>query len=151
MARFRFSLQNVLDIKVQMESMAKQEFSAAAAYLSEEEEKLRRLYSKKESLEEEAKKLLLGNLNFRDIDDNQLAIMQTKELVMEQEKAVEKAKEALERARVKMAEAVMERKTYERLREKAFEEYRLEENRAEGKTIDELTSYVHGRKALSEK
>ena len=151
MARFRFSLQNVLDIKVQMESMAKQEFSAAAANLSEEEEKLRRLYSKKESLEEEAKKLLLGNLNFRDIDDNQLAIMQTKEAIQNQEKAVEKAKESLERARVKMAEAVMERKTYERLREKAFEEYRLEENRAEGKTIDELTSYVHGRKAVSEK
>ena len=54
-------------------------------------------------------------------------------------------------ARVKMAEAVMERKTYDKLREKAFEEFRLEENRAEGKTIDELTSYVHGRKAVSEK
>ena len=151
MARFKFSLQNVLDIKVQMETLAKQEFSAASAALSEEEEKLRGLNLKKESLEEEAKKLLLGNLNFRDIDDNQLAIMQTKEAIQNQEKAVKKAEDALEMARVKMAEAVMERKTYDKLREKAFEEFRLEENRAEGKTIDELTSYVHGQKAVSEK
>lgn len=143
MARFRFSLQNVLDIKVKMETQAKQEFSAAAAKLEEEENKLGNLIQKKWNLEAEAVRLLEGNLNFRDIDDNSLSRRQTEEAIEAQKLEIKKAEELLEMARVKMAEAVMERKTYERLREKAFEEFVREENRAEGKTVDELTSYTH--------
>jgi flagellar FliJ protein len=146
MARFRFSLQNVLDIKVKMETQSKQEFSAAAAKLEEEENKLGNLIQKKWNLEAEATKLLEGNLNFRDIDDNALSRKQTEEAIEAQKLEVKKAEELLELARVKMAEAVMERKTYDRLREKAFEEFIREENRAEGKTVDELTSYTHVKK-----
>ncbi len=146
MARFRFSLQNVLDIKEKMETQSKQEFSAAVNALNEEEEKLDVLLLKKHNLEEEAVKLLSGNLNFRDIDDNQLARMQTDEAIKEQREAIKRAEDVLEKARVKMAEAVMERKTYEKLREKAFQEFVAEENRAEGKSIDELTSFTHGQK-----
>ena len=146
MARFRFSLQNVLDIKEKMETQSKQEFSAAVNALNEEEEKLDVLLLKKHNLEEEAFKLLSGNLNFRDIDDNQLARMQTDEAIKEQREAIKRAEDVLEKARVKMAEAVMERKTYEKLREKAFQEFVAEENRAEGKSIDELTSFTHGQK-----
>ncbi len=146
MARFRFSLQNVLDIKEKMETQSKQEFSAASAALAAEEEKLDLLLLKKHNLEEEAVGLLSGDLNFRDIDDNQLARMQTDEAIKEQREVIKKAEEVLEAARIKMAEAMMERKTYEKLREKAFQEYVAEENRAEGKSIDELTSFTHGQK-----
>ncbi len=97
-------------------------------------------------MEEEAVKLSTYNLNFRDIDDNQLARMQTDEAIKEQREAIKRAEDVLEKARVKMAEAVMERKTYEKLREKAFQEFVAEENRAEGKSIDELTSFTHGQK-----
>ena len=76
MARFRFSLQNILELKMKMETQAKQEFSAAAAALAAEEEKLDVLRLKKHNLEQEAEALLYGELNFRDIDDNQLARMQ---------------------------------------------------------------------------
>ncbi len=146
MARFRFRLQNILAVKEKMETQAKQEFSAAAAVLDEENEKLAGLRNKKKDLEDEAVVLLSGNLNFRDIDDNQLARLQTDEAINLQIQAVKKAEDELEKARVKMGEAVMERKTYEKLREKAFDEFVREENRAEGKQVDELTSYTHGQK-----
>ncbi len=146
MARFRFSLQNVLNIKEKMETQAKQEFAECIARLNEEERKLDVLVLKKHNLEEEAERLLMGNLNFRDIDDNQLARLQTEEAIHLQKEAIKKAEEEVEEARVKMAEAMMERKTYDKLREKAFEEFVAEENRAEGKVIDELTSYTHGQK-----
>jgi len=41
---------------------------------------------------------------------------------------------------------MMERKTYDKLREKAFDEFMAEEKRAESKMVDELTSYTHGQK-----
>ncbi len=146
MARFRFSLQNILELKMKMETQAKQDFSAAAAALAAEEEKLDILRLKKHNLEQEAEALLVGELNFRDIDDNQLARMQTDEAIMIQKDAIRRAEEVLERARIKMAEAMMERKTYDKLREKAFEEFMADEKRAESKMVDELTSYTHGQK-----
>ncbi len=146
MARFRFSLQNILELKMKMETQAKQDFSAAAAALAAEEEKLDILRLKKHNLEQEAEALLFGELNFRDIDDNQLARMQTDEAIMIQKDAIRRAEEVLERARIKMAEAMMERKTYDKLREKAFEEFMTDEKRAESKMVDELTSYTHGQK-----
>ena len=45
-----------------------------------------------------------------------------------------------------MAEAMKERKMHETLREKAFEAFLQEENHAESKAIDELTSYTYGQK-----
>ena len=129
-----------------METQSKQEFSAAVAKLQEEENKLGNLIQRKWNLEAEAVKLLEGELNFRDIDDNALSRRQTEEAIENQKLEVKKAEELLELARIKMAEAVMERKTYDRLREKAFEEFVAEENRAEGKIVDELTSYTHVKK-----
>ena len=147
MAKFRYSLQNILDIKLKMETQAKQEFAAAAAALSAEEEKLDLLKLKKESLENKAATLLTGPLNFRDIDDNSLERTQTDQAIADQKKQIKKAQAVLETCRKKMEEAMTERKTYEKLRERAFEEYMLEEKRAESKAIDELTSYTYGQKA----
>ena len=59
---------------------------------------------------------------------------------------VDKAKEIVEAARERMAEAMKERKMHETLREKAFEAFLQEENHAESKAIDELTSYTYGQK-----
>ena len=131
---------------MKIETQAKQEFSAAVAALAEEERKLDVLQLKKHNLEQEAKALLFGELNFRDIDDNQLARMQTDEAIMLQKDEIKRAEDILEKARIKMAEAMIERKTYEKLREKAFDEFMAEEKRAESKMVDELTSYTHGQK-----
>ena len=51
MARFRYSMQSILDIKLKMENQAKQEFSAARAALDEEEAKLQRLFDRKREYE----------------------------------------------------------------------------------------------------
>ncbi len=58
-------------------------------------------------------------------------------VVMQREKEVEVAREHLN-------EAMKERKTFEKLREHAFEKFRLEENLREQKEVDELVSYRYG-------
>ena len=75
MARFRYSMQSILNIKMKMETLAKQEFSAARAALDEEEERLRQLYQRKKKYEEKARALLAGTLNIREIEENKAAIV----------------------------------------------------------------------------
>ena len=50
MARFRYSLQNILNIKEKMETQAKQEFGTAQAALNVETEHLERLKERRSCL-----------------------------------------------------------------------------------------------------
>ena len=131
MARFRFPLQSILDIKMKMETQAKQEFSLAMNELDTEEQKLLELRNRREHYQEEIRKLLQGTLKFREIEDNKNAILYLDEVIEKQQVVVAKARMKVDTARSKMTEAVKERKTYEILREQAFEEFMREENAAE--------------------
>lgn len=146
MARFRYSLQSILDIKLKMETQAKQEFSMAKIQLDEEEKKLALLFQRKETYEDEARALRSGTLNVRDLEEARNAILTMEEFIGLQEEQVAIAQTKLEKAREKMTELMKERKTHESLKEKAFEEFLMEENKQESKSIDELTSYTYGQK-----
>ena len=150
MARFRFSMQSILDIKYKLETQAKQAFAAAQAALLAEEEKLQALCDRRAGYEEKARSLLEGSLNVMDIEENKTAIIVMDGYIAEQTREVELARRKVERRREDMAEAMRERKTYETLRENAFQEFLVEENRAEGKTVDELVSYTYGQKKQAE-
>jgi len=146
MAKFRYSMQSILNIKMKMETQAKQEFSAAKNALDEEEKKLAVLKRRKAEYEEEGRTLRSGVLHVRDIEDNKNAILTMDQFIAEQRLEVKKAENKLEQARERLTDVMKERKTHETLREKAFESFLQEENRQEGKSIDELTSYTYGQK-----
>ena len=149
MARFRYSLQSILNIKEKMETQAKQEFSSAKNALDMEEEKLEGLRKRKRFYEEQASKLLSGKLDVREIEENQTAILRMDSFIEEQSIRVKKARKVLEDARERLTEVMKERKTHESLKEKAFENFLREENRQESKEIDELTSYTYGQRQVS--
>lgn len=146
MAVFRYRMQSILDIKLKMETQAKQEFAQAKLVLDREEEKLSKLMEQKRFYEERAKKLLSGKLDLLEIASNKEAILKTEEYIFEQNKRIEKAKQLLEAARVKLQEVMQERKVQESLKEKAFEAFLMEEKQQESKEIDQLTSYTYGQK-----
>lgn len=146
MARFRYSMQSILNIKLKMETQAKQEFSAAKAALDEEEERLQRLFDRKAGYEERAAGLLSGTLNVRDINENKMAVLCMDRYIEEQRLQVAKAERNLEQARERLTEVMMERKTHETLKDKAFQQFLMDEKRQESKEIDELTSYTYGQK-----
>lgn len=150
MARFRYSMQSILNIKMKMETLAKQEFSAARAALDEEEERLRQLYQRKEKYEKKARALLAGTLNIREIEENKSAIVCMEDFIVSQKMRVEMAERKLEEARERLTEVMMERKTHETLKEKAFQIFLMEEKRQESKEIDQLTSYTYGQRISEE-
>lgn len=150
MARFRYRMQSVLNLKLKMETQAQQEFGMAKAALDEEEEKLEALKLRKAGYEAEAEILLKDKLKVREIIDNKTAILRMDEYIKAQMFQVRLAEEQVDKARERLKEVMQERKTQETLRDKAFEEFMKEENRAESKEIDQLTSYTYGQKQIEE-
>lgn len=150
MAKFSYRMQNILVIKTKMEDQAKSEYATCRMRLAEEEEKLEQLYQKQQMYEEQAVYLLSSRLDVLMITENKNSILHTEELINTQKVQIHMAEQALERARVKLQGYMQERKTHERLREKAFETFLREENARESKEIDELTSYTYGQKVRNE-
>ncbi|MCI8528608.1 MAG: flagellar export protein FliJ [Lachnospiraceae bacterium] len=151
MARFRYSMQSILNIKMKMETLAKQEFSAARAALDAEEEQLQMLFDRKDGYEKKAQELLAGTLHIREIEENRVAIVCMENYIIQQQKRVEIAERALEDARERLTAVMMERKTHETLKEKAFQVFLMEEKRQESKEIDQLTSYTYGQRRSEER
>lgn len=148
MAKFRYRMQNILNIKLKLETQAKNEFAQANMELLEEQEKLAALFRKKDALLEEARQLRQkDSLSIRDIEDNKLSSELLKEQMRRQALAVNAAETRLEEKRLAMVNLMQERKTHEILREKAFQEFLMEEKAEESKQIDQLTSYTYGRNA----
>ena len=113
---------------------------------NEEEAKLLQLKNRKSAYETELKEVLLKKLDLLKIDELQNAIMRMEEYIVDQQREVEKAYRTLEKERQKLTEVMIERKSHEKLKENAFEQFLQELNSAEGKEVDELTSYTYGQK-----
>lgn len=146
MAKFLYRMQSILDIKMKLETQAKQELSNAQAALEEENRKLNALLERKKGYEQKAKELLSDHLCVQDIMDNKNAILKMDEYINIQKKNVFLANEKLGKAKEKMKEAMQERKIQEKLKENAFEVFLEEEKKNESKEVDELTSYTYGKK-----
>ena len=146
MAKFRYRMQSILNIKFKMEEQAKMQFAQAQAKLNEEEEKLQKLKDRKSLYETDLKEQLQSKLNLLKIEELQNAVMRMEEFIALQKREVDKAARVVEKERQKLTEVMMERKSHEKLKENAFEEFMQELNSAEGKENDELTSYTYGQK-----
>lgn len=143
MAKFTYKMQNILDIKYKLETQAKTSFSIAAATLNREEEKLVELNLRKQKYENRARELMADKLDFHEIKAAQAAIENMKGAIRSQTLAVHVAQRNLESARKHLQEVMTERKIHEKLKEKAFEEFKKELQKDESKAVDELVSFTH--------
>lgn len=147
MGKFSYKMQNVLDIKFKLENQAKTAFANAVAKVEEEKAKLEALKRKRTSYEAEYTRILKGKLDIRELNFCLQGIEQVKEKMKQQIVAIHVAEKNLELERERLQEVVKERKTHEKLKEYAFDEFIKEENAADSKTIDELVSYNFGKVA----
>lgn len=89
-------------------------------------------------------------LHVSDLKDNRNAMLIMDEMIETQKEQVALAQDVVEAARLKLQGVMQERKMHERLKEKALEQFIQEENAAEGKAVDELTSYTYGQRGKGE-
>lgn len=148
MAKFVYRMQSILNIKVKLETQARMQFATAKRALDDEEEKLEQLKKRREAYIEEARARRNNALSVKELRDSKTAIQIMDDFIVEQKEQVARAAQKVEEARERLKEVMLERKTHERLREKAFEEFVAELNHEESKEIDELTSYTYGQKRM---
>ena len=148
MACFRFSMQNILNMKEKLEDQAKNKYAQANARLLREQEKLEIIVARREEAREKLKLVLYETLSVSEIRTRENAVEVLKYYAMQQQLAVKRCEKEVEVAREELSEAMKERKIFEKQREKAFEQFVFEENRKEQKEVDELMSYKHGTKAV---
>lgn len=146
MAKFNYRLQNILNLMVNFEEQAKQNFAERRRILTDEEERLENLTAKQEQLENYARELRTGDIDIKKIIENKYEQKYVEDEIKKQKVKVNVARKNLEAARVRMEDAVKERKIHEKLRENAFEDFVEEESAKELMEIDGLTSYVYGIK-----
>ena len=139
-------MQSLLNIQYQLESQAKMDLGRAQMHLNEEEEKLQILIDRKEAYLEEGRLMRSDRVHIMDLKDNRNAVLIMDEMIDRQREQVALAQKVVEEARKKLQEVMQERKMHEKLREKAFVEFVREENAAEHKAVDELTSYTYGQR-----
>lgn len=151
MAKFQYRMQNILDVKLKIESQAKIAYGIANAKLEEEQQKLQKLMIRRAGYERQAKELMMGTIDIQEVRNCKRAIDTMKSLIRSQMMQVHVAEKNLEAARKRLNEVMVERKTHEKLKEKAFETFKQELQYAENKEIDELVSYTyHGKEGADE-
>lgn len=141
MAKFIFKMESILSIKYKLEDQAKAEYGLEIAKLREEERKLEVLIAKKEAYQDALTKAVQDALIIREIKILENSVENAKYNINVQKFVIKQQQQRVDQAREKLDNAMKERKTFEKLKEKAFEQFKLEIEAQERKEIDELVSF----------
>ena len=144
MAKFVYRMQSILDIKYKIEAQAKAHYAMMQMRYNEEQEKLEKMIIHKKYLEDKYRKIANGPLKVMELMEAKRAIDFQREAIKKQLIEVKVAEKNLDAARMRLNEVMKERKTHEKLREHAFDDFLLELSAEEKKEIDELVSYRYG-------
>lgn len=145
MAKFVYRMQNILNIKQKLETQAQMAYSIANQKYLEEQKVLQQYLIRRVGYEKQLKEAMQGDLNLQEVAHARANVNDMKTIVRRQMIQVHTAEKAMEDARVALNEVMQERKVQEKLREKAFEEFKQELAAAETKEIDELVSYTYNK------
>ncbi|MBQ2705494.1 MAG: flagellar export protein FliJ [Agathobacter sp.] len=146
MAKFKYRMQNILDIKMKLESQAKIAYGVANQKYLTEQQKLQEIVLRRNNYEQAWKECMTGTIDVRQVSHARANVNTMKTLMRRQMMEVHKAELELEDARRALNEIIKERKTHEKLKEKAFEEFKAQLNAEESKEIDQLVSYTYSNK-----
>lgn len=144
MARFRYRMQNILELDRKLEDQQKAAFSLANARLTEEQQKLQELMMRKASYERQVNELAVGMIDISEIHKAKHAAETMEFAIKDQMLVIKRAQRQVDIEREKLNAAMQETKTQEKLREKAFDEFLKEVAAEDVKVTDELISYKYG-------
>lgn len=146
MKKFTYSMQNILNLKEKIEEQEKNNYSLTLNKLIEEKEKLNVLYQRKENYEQGLKEAVSEKVIIRLVKQYEESVQVIEEYIKAQIHVVRQQEKTVDLAMQRLNYAMMERKTHEKLKEKALRQYLKECNEEEKKEIDELVSFQYTRK-----
>lgn len=146
MAKFKFRLQAVLDLKAKVEDLRKNEFGKAMAILEGERQKKIALEQQRTQAIDDLKANINSGIDPLAIRNFSQFIDILKHRIAAQQIVIQNAEAAVEEARGRLVEAMRDKKTLDTLKENDHIEFLEEEKKEEQKIIDEIVSYRSGMK-----
>ena len=150
--RFQYSLEILLKVRGIREKEEQDRFNAAIQKLIEEQEKERQIKDFQDSKYDELAEKISGRgrkpTNVQDVMMRQAHLEVLKTQVEEQEKTREDAEEAKEEQRVKVIQAVREKRIIEIDKDKRRIEWKKLMDKEVGKFLDEISSISYARKRM---
>ena len=146
MAKFAFGLQSYLGIKEQIEGQKKNEYGLALRHLEEEKQRKRQLEQEVEDNILLFRKMLTVAIVSSEVSRYNNRIQSLKDWIVKQEERIQAAARDVEDKRLELTEAMKDRKTIETLKERRYEEYLKDLQRAEQTVVDGIVSYQYAEK-----
>lgn len=143
MKKFQYRMQGILDLKEKLEEQEKTNYAAAQEKLNAENVKLASLSKRRDLYENRLRECVGKQLNVIEIRQNEDAVESLKLFIRQQKIMVRKAEQNVQAALYRLDQAMIERKTQEKLREQAHAVYVEESEREERKEVDELVSFQY--------
>lgn len=145
LARFQFRLQKVLEMREQKEKLLQKRFMELLAAAEFEKNELRKLLERQEWYRNELIAKQRGTLEVGEVM-NYLAYLESlAQWIDEQRIRVREAEERAEEARLDLLRASQEKKAVEKLKEKQYEDWVKEQQRAEIIFLDEISSVRYNK------
>lgn len=137
---YNFKLEKVLNYKENIESVKKGEYGEVSSKLKNAENKLSKYQNNKANLIDE-KNSINTNTNIGNLKIYGEYIKSINKDIKKQEELVFNINKELKKTQEELMEAMQEKKTLEKLKEKDYDEFVKEANKDEEKIVDALNSF----------
>ncbi len=141
MAVFRFRLATLLNVKEQLEKSAKNELGVAVSRLETEKGRLADIVAEIATLGEDFATAVSGQIDTERIKGLRACIAAREAAREKQSDVVKEASRTVDTIRDRVVTLMKERKILEKLRDKEFEQFRVEGLQQEQRLADELVTY----------
>ena len=141
MASYRFKLQKLLELKVNLEEEKKNQLGLAFQRLNDENEKLKQLRIELSNADKELKDQAKDGIEIRELKVCTQGIDYYKSLIKKQILSVKMADEYVEVCRSELIKASQDKKVMEKLKDKDYVKYLYTEQKKEDRIVDELVSF----------
>jgi len=146
MGKFKYKLQNLLNVKGKLEEVKKGEYGKALAYVKELENDKNLIIDKIKNTRNNLKENSKGALSIEILKGFKGYIHSLEKKEKELEKSIKIANENADIKKEELIKAMQERKTLEKLKETELLKFKKKELMQEQSLVDEIVSYNHNKK-----
>lgn len=140
MKKFNFRLQKLMDAKQGEERQKQRELGFEQSKLSEEEERLGKLDKDRQEADSGQRKLIGSSAKVSDLLVQHFWQRTLDKKIRVQEEVVDEQEQQVEDARERLVEVSREKKLLEKLRERRFNEHKVQNDRSQQNQLDDIAA-----------
>lgn len=143
MAKFIFKMEQLLNIKRQLEASVKNELANAIRSLEYEKQLLKDLESSRIDYKNDIKQSMQEGIAVQKLKEFNAFMEALDTKIINQKKEVKDAQKVVDNIREKLVSVVKEKKILEKLKEKKYQEYILEQQKKDELELSEIANYKY--------